>query len=127
MLPLIVLTNCDYIEFQFGDFPAKRIELDARQHHARMPVIIDGRHVGVNELGEWGMRWLDGKITGFIDGQAVAEVGSSSGNPVPTTLESPGRRPCLAAGGKDSTVSSSARSIRSGEYCRSSTTWSASM
>lgn len=88
VLPLIVLTNCDYIEFQFGEFPAKRIEPDRAlyPHLPHAPVIIDGRHVGINELGEWGMRWLDGKITGFVDGKAVAEV-RLSGNPLPTTLE----------------------------------------
>lgn len=88
VLPLIVLTNCDHVEFQFGDFPAKRVEPDRALYpnlpHA--PVIIDGRHVGINELGEWGMRWLDGKITGFVGGKPVAEV-RLSGNPLPTTLE----------------------------------------
>lgn len=104
VLPLIVLTNCDYIEFQFGDFPAKRIEPDRAlyPHLPHAPVIIDGRHVGVNELGEWGMRWLDGKITGFVDGKVVAEV-RLSGNPVPTTLEVEVDDRVLAAGEKDST------------------------
>ena len=104
VLPLIVLTNCDYIEFQFGDFPAKRIEPDRERYpnlpHA--PVIIDGRHVDIKELGEWGMRWLDGKITGFVDGKAVAEV-KLSGSPLPTTLEVEVDDVALAAGGKDST------------------------
>ena len=104
VLPLIVLTNCDYIEFQFGDFPAKRIEPDRALYpnlpHA--PVIVDGRHVNINELGEWGMRWLDGKITGFVDGKAVAEV-RLSGNPLPTMLEVKADDLELVAGEKDAT------------------------
>ena len=104
VLPLIVLTNCDYIEFQFGDFPAKRVEPDRDLYpnlpHA--PVIIDGRHVDIKELGEWGMRWLDGKITGFVDGKAVAEV-RLSGSPLPTTLEVKVDDIQLAAGEKDAT------------------------
>ena len=88
ILPLIVLTNCDYIEFRFGDFPAKRIEADCERYpnlpHA--PMIIDGRHINISDLGIWGQRWLDGSITGFVDGKKVAEV-RLSGNPLPTTLE----------------------------------------
>ena len=88
VLPLIVLTNCDYVELQFGDFKAKRAEPDRARYpnlpHA--PVIIDSRHVDIGDLNAWGMRWRDGKITGFIDGKPVAEV-LLSGNPLPTTLE----------------------------------------
>ena len=88
VLPLIVLSNCDYIEFRFGDFPAKRIAPD-REHYPhlpRPPMVIDGRIVDINDLGAWGQRWSDGRITGFIDGKPVAEV-LLSGNPLPTTLE----------------------------------------
>lgn len=88
VLPLTVLTNCDYIEFKFGDFPAKRVYPDRQRypHLPHAPVIIDGRHVDINELGAWGMRWCDGVITGYVDGRAVAQV-KLSGRPVPTTLE----------------------------------------
>lgn len=88
VLPLIVLTNCDYVEFQFGDFPPKRIEPDraAYPHLPHAPVIIDGRHVDFAEIGAWGMRWQDGTFTGFVDGRAVAEV-RLSGNAVATTLQ----------------------------------------
>ena len=88
VLPLIVLSNCDYIEFRFGDFPAKRVGPDRERypHLPHAPIIIDGRHVDINDLGAWGQRWCDGRITGFIDGKPVAEV-LLSGNPLPTTLE----------------------------------------
>jgi len=83
-----VLSNCDYIEFRFGDFPAKHVGPD-REHYPHLPhapIIIDGRHVDINDLGAWGQRWCDGRITGFIDGKPVAEV-RLSGNPLPTMLE----------------------------------------
>lgn len=88
VLPLIVLSNCDYVEFRFGDFPAKRVEPDRERypHLPHAPIIIDGRHVDINDLGAWGQRWCDGRITGFIDGKPVAEV-QLSGNPLATTLE----------------------------------------
>ena len=72
----------------FGDFPAKRIEPD-REHYPHLPhapMVIDGRHVKLEDLGAWGQRWSDGRITGFIDGKPVAEV-RLSGNPLATTLQ----------------------------------------
>ena len=104
VLPLIVLTNCDYVEFKFGDFPAKRVDPDRQRypHLPHAPVIIDGRHVDVAELGAWGMRWCDGTITGFVDGRAVAEV-KLSGRPLPTTLDVVADDNELLAGEKDAT------------------------
>jgi len=88
VLPLIVLSNCDYVEFRFGDFPAKRVGPDRENypHLPHAPIVIDGRHVDINDLGAWGQRWCDGRITGFVDGKPVAEV-RLSGNPLSTTLE----------------------------------------
>lgn len=87
VLPLIVLTNCDYVELKVGDFPAKRAQ-PARElypHLPHPPVIFDGRHVNAADLGAWGMVWRDGVLTGYVDGKAVATV-SMSGNPIPTSL-----------------------------------------
>jgi len=104
VLPLIVLSNCDYIEFRFGDFPAKRVGPDRERypHLPHAPIIIDGRHVDINDLGAWGQRWCDGRITGFIDGKPVAEV-RLSGNPLPTTLEVRADDLVLLADEKDAT------------------------
>ena len=104
VLPLIVLTNCDYIEFNFGDFPVKRVEPDRERypHLPHAPVIIDGRHVNINDLGAWGMVWRDATITGFVAGQAVAQV-KLSGRPVPTTLAVDVDDVELLAGEKDAT------------------------
>ncbi|MEO8152794.1 MAG: glycoside hydrolase family 2 TIM barrel-domain containing protein [Rhizobacter sp.] len=103
-LPMIVLTNCDYIEFKYGDFPPTRIEPDRRLYpnlpHA--PVIIDDRHVTAEALGAWGKVWRDAVITGFVDGKAVAEV-RLSGNPLPTTLQVQADDAKLAASEKDAT------------------------
>lgn len=101
-LPMIVLTNCDYIEFQFGDFPAKRIEPDRASypHLPHPPVVIDHRSVDMAEIGAWGMRWLDGKFTGFVNGKAVAEI-RLSGNPVASSLQLQSDTSELLAGEKD--------------------------
>lgn len=104
VLPLIVLTNCDYIEFQFGDFPPKRIAPDreAYPHLPHAPVIIDHRHVDFAEIGAWGMRWQDGKFTGYVDGKAVAQV-CLAGDAVASTLQFQADDLELAADEKDAT------------------------
>ena len=88
VLPLIVATNCDYVELQVGDFAPKRAEPDRSRYpnlpHA--PVIFDSRHVNLNDLGAWGMVWRDATVTGYIDGKAVARV-ALSGNPLPSQLQ----------------------------------------
>lgn len=101
---MIVLTNCDYLEFQFGDFPSKRIEPDRATypHLPHPPVIVDGRFVDMAELGAWGMRWQDGRITGFVGGKAVAEI-RLSGNAIATSLQLQSDDLELSASEKDST------------------------
>jgi len=104
VLPLIVLTNCDYVELQVGEFAAKRAEPDREcyPHLPHAPVIFDHRHVATYELGAWGMVWRDATVTGFVNGQAVASV-KLSGNPLPTTLQVQADDTTLCALEKDAT------------------------
>jgi len=62
VLPLIVLTNCDFIEFRFGDNKPKRIYPDRATfpNLPRAPVVLDARTIQPDEIGEWGTRWEDG-------------------------------------------------------------------
>ena len=87
-LPLIVLTNCDEVEFRYGDTIRKRIAPDRETypHLPHPPVVIDGRQFPDGELGLWGMSWHDMTLTGFIDGAVVAERRMVAG-PVPARLE----------------------------------------
>lgn len=102
VLPLIILTNCDYIELKFGDTEPKRIYPDTATypHLAHPPVIVDLRSVSAEEFGEWGRVWRDGQITGYVNGEAVRTVNLASG-PVPTTLEIAPDATALKAGEKD--------------------------
>ncbi len=104
VLPLIVLTNCDYVELKVGDFDVKRAEPDRAQypHLPHAPVIFDSRHVNMNDLGAWGMVWRDATVTGYLKGQAVATV-KLSGNPLPTTLQVQADDTLLRADDKDAT------------------------
>jgi beta-galactosidase len=102
VLPLIVLTNCDYIELKFGDYAPKRIYPDKETypHLPHPPVIIDLRTVTPEEFGSWGRLWRDGVITGFVDGEAVRTM-TLYADPVPTTLQIAPDATDLVAGEKD--------------------------
>ena len=104
VLPLIVLTNCDYVELKVGDFAPKRAEPDRERypHLPHAPVIFDSRHVNMNDLGAWGMLWRDATVTGYLNGKAVATV-QLSGNPLPTTLQVQVDDTVLRADEKDAT------------------------
>jgi beta-galactosidase len=88
ILPLIVLTNCDEVEFRYGNHPPKRVGPDREgfPHLPHPPVVLDQRHFTADELGLWGMTWEPGQATGYVNGQAVAHVRFAA-DPVATTLE----------------------------------------
>lgn len=104
ILPLIVLTNCDFIEFRYGNHKPKRIYPDREMFpnlpHA--PVVIDARSVSPNEVGDWGMTWEDGYFTGFVDGEPVAKLRLPA-NPLPTRLSVTSDHEALDAKPKDAT------------------------
>jgi beta-galactosidase len=88
VMPLIVLTNCDAVELQYGSNPPKRILPDRASYpnlpHA--PVVISKDNFSADELGLWGMRWEGGTITGYLNDQVVA-VRHFVADPLPTTLQ----------------------------------------
>lgn len=88
ILPLMVLTNCDEIELQYGDHPAKRVGPDKENfpHLPHAPVVVDRRHFSEDELGRWGMEWHNGAIIGLVGGKPAAQIRFAA-DPVPTTLE----------------------------------------
>ncbi|OCP35935.1 glycoside hydrolase family 2 protein [Ensifer sp. LC163] len=88
VLPLIVLTNCDYVEVKFGEWPAKRIYPDRENypHLPHPPVVLDLRSVTPEEFGTWGRVWREGTITGYVDGEPVKTL-TLPADPVPATLE----------------------------------------
>jgi beta-galactosidase len=88
VLPLIILTNCDYVEIQFGEFAPKRVNPDRENypHLPHPPVVVDLRTVTPEEFGTWGRIWREGIITGYVDGKAVKTM-MLPADPLPTTLE----------------------------------------
>ncbi|MEP4545653.1 MAG: glycoside hydrolase family 2 TIM barrel-domain containing protein [Saccharospirillum sp.] len=74
-MPLMILTNCDYLEFQYGSQPVRRVypDRDTFPNLPNAPVILDERTLDPSELGEWGLAWSDVKLTGFVNDEAVIQ------------------------------------------------------
>jgi beta-galactosidase len=102
VLPLIILTNCDYIDVTFGEWPAKRIYPDKENypHLQHPPVVLDLRSVTPEEFGTWGRVWREGTLTGFVDGKPVKTI-TMPADPVPTTLDVAADDTILRSGEKD--------------------------
>ncbi|MBX5158790.1 glycoside hydrolase family 2 protein [Rhizobium sp. NZLR3b] len=103
VLPLIILTNCDEVELQYGVL-SKRIGPDRENypHLPHPPVVLDHRHFTTDELGTWGLEWIDGTLTGYIAGEPVASL-TLAADPLPTTLEIVADSSTLKARERDST------------------------
>jgi beta-galactosidase len=106
VLPLIILTNCDYIELTLGKTVGKTLtkrvypDRDTYPHLPHAPVIIDQRSMTKEEFGTWGLTWMGGTITGYVDGKAVKVV-ELPADPLPTKLDIAPDATTLAAGEKD--------------------------
>ncbi len=88
ILPLIVLTNCDEVELQYGNNTPKRVAPDraAYPNLPHAPVVITKDNFSESELGQWGMKWESGVIRGYVKGRLAAEHRFVA-DPLPTTLQ----------------------------------------
>ena len=89
VLPLIILTNCDYVEFQFNDSEERfSINPDFKNFSnlPHPPIIVDSEHFPENVFGTWGTDWPNVTISGFID-RKLAISRRFVADPVPTNLE----------------------------------------
>lgn len=98
IIPLVVLTNCDTIEFiydgeLFGTYQPDRKTYPGLPHP---PVVIN------DKLGHWGNSWQDGEFIGYIDGKEVARQ-KFAGNQVPSQLQVVADDTSLNAGDMDAT------------------------
>lgn len=87
-MPLLVLTNCDYIQFRYGQQAVRTIYPDRESfpHLPYAPVILDGRNLDPAELGEWGLVWDQLSLAGFVNGEQVIEKHFAP-DPLPTRLK----------------------------------------
>ena len=87
-IPLVILTNCDAVEFRLGDGPARTAFPDRSRfpNLPHPPVIIDHRHVSPDLLDCWGKAWYDLFLTGILEKRPVCQLHLVA-NPLPARLE----------------------------------------
>ncbi|NLE25606.1 MAG: glycoside hydrolase family 2 protein [Clostridiaceae bacterium] len=104
IFPLIVLSNCDWITLKFGDYnPIAVFEKSKEFRHLPYPpFIIDTSVIPIEQINQWGMKWEDGIITGYIGGKPVKEVRMAR-NPLPSKLMVAADDHTLTSGEKDAT------------------------
>lgn len=87
ILPLVVLTNCDWISLQFGDFEPVKLQRKSSEFDdlPHPPFIISTQDMPPGKFGEWGMKWEDGILRGYLGNEMVAEEHLAA-EPVATRL-----------------------------------------
>lgn len=87
IIPLVIFTNCDYIEFQYGHGDVKKFYPNKEEYKGipYAPVIVDYSVINPEEVGVWGMKWEDLTLKGYHEGKKVIEKHLCN-NPLPTTL-----------------------------------------
>ncbi len=100
VLPLVILTNCDYVEVfiegqTFGHFYPDRETFAGLEYP---PIIIEE----IPSTGEWGSTWFDGEFVGYHDGQEILRKNFIK-NPIPTQLTIEADDLKLCANGQDAT------------------------
>lgn len=75
ILPLVILTNCDYVDFTFGSKPVKRFYPDRETYKglAHPPIVVDETMITPREIGKWGLKWEDSLFEGYVNGEKVIE------------------------------------------------------
>jgi len=87
ILPLVILTNCDYVEFAFGSLPPKKFypSKDTFKGLEHPPIVVDDTMITPSEIGEWGLKWEDGVFIGYVDDEKAIEKRFAQ-NPYPKEL-----------------------------------------
>lgn len=88
VIPLVIFTNCDYIELQYGNKTKIDKIYPKRDEYKGIPyppIIIDYNIIKPEVVGSWGMKWEDLYLRGFYKNKEVIERKFSS-EPIPTQL-----------------------------------------
>lgn len=87
VLPLVILTNCDEIEFRHENLNVRiQPDRDRFPHLPNPPVIGELHHFLGAGFGTWGEDWRDIKIVGYRNGEKLI-TRRFVADPVPTRLE----------------------------------------
>jgi len=87
-LPLMILTNCEFVRMKLPGGIIKDI-LPDRKHYPHLPhppALLRHEDINGDELGKWGQAWSDVEFVGIINGEEVTSR-KMVADPVATTLE----------------------------------------
>ena len=104
ILPLIVLTNCDSLTITYGSNDPIILTRKSQDFGSLPypPFVLELSDLPADRLGEWGMRWEDGTICGYVDGRKVVEKQFAK-DPLPDRLVVSPDDALLDTGAKDVT------------------------
>ncbi|MFC0180979.1 glycoside hydrolase family 2 protein [Thorsellia kenyensis] len=87
VLPTMILTNLDKVEFQVGDHTIKTVYPSNNRYPnlPHPPMIVDDSIISAEEFGLWGMKWSSVTMRGYLNGQCVKTVHMPE-NPVASHL-----------------------------------------
>ena len=104
ILPLVILSNCDWIDIQYGEFEPIPVmnKAEGFKHLPYPPFIVDFSAMPPEKIGQWGMKWEDGIITGYVGNKPVKTVKFAK-NPIPERFIMISDDNLLCAGSKDVT------------------------
>lgn len=87
VLPTMILTNCERVEFQVGEHTVKSVypAKNRYPHLPHPPMIVDDLVISAEEFGLWGMKWSGVTLRGYI-GETCVKTVEMPENPVATRL-----------------------------------------
>lgn len=96
-LPLMILSNCDFIRLNFPNGASFDLLPDHQTfaHLPHPPFMLRQDDLSGSEVGQWGMLWTDIKIVGYVDNNPIV-TRRLLANPIATRLEVKSDRPTLS-------------------------------
>lgn len=87
-LPLMILSNCDFVRLKFPDGNSLDLQPDIETfaHLPHPPFMLRESDLSGSEVGHWGMRWMDIELEGYINSEKVVSK-TLLADPVATSLE----------------------------------------
>lgn len=87
VLPLIILTNCDFVEIRTGRLSVRgEPDRNSYPHLDYPPVVIGHDQLSQGDFHTWGRTWNDVTVSGFVGGKLVKQVDMAC-SPVPSKLD----------------------------------------
>ncbi|MGE4612121.1 MAG: glycoside hydrolase family 2 TIM barrel-domain containing protein [Paracoccaceae bacterium] len=87
-LPLMILSNCDFVRLSFPNGTVLDLQPDFETfaHLPHPPFMLNEGDLSGSEVGQWGMRWMDIEMVGYVNNKPLLSR-TLLADPVATKLE----------------------------------------